>query len=220
MVAILQTKFPNAIYSPKTVVFWFKFHWRVFIRFQLAICQYFAPNNHYLNQRCPSLLMDVCVTRPRWVKWPRQNGCHFADDVFECISVRENAPVFIQIPLKPTSLRPRGSFHGRFFVIQIRWKPHSALIHVVVQWPLWKFCTWHDSCAVVACRKFCSDIKPYNGVTVKPTFHRILITMEKSFVRCSWSNATLPYCTRTEPVYTARPAQNGGHFADNVMCIF
>ena len=72
----------------------------------------------------------------------------------------------------------------------------------------------------VACRKFCSDIKPYNGVTVKPTFHRILITMEKSFVRCSWSNATLPYCTRTEPVYTARPAQNGGHFADNVMCIF
>ena len=34
-----------------------------------------------------------------------------------------------------------------------------------------KYCTWHDSCAVVACAKHCSDMIPYNGVTLKPIFH-------------------------------------------------
>ena len=31
-----------------------------------------------------------------------------------------------------------------------------------------KFCTWHDSCAVMPCAKFCSDITPCDGVTLKP----------------------------------------------------
>ena len=47
-----------------------------------------------------------------------------------------------------------------------------------------KFCTWHDSCAVMACAKFSSDMMPYNGVTLKPIFHQIWIMMEKSFVKC------------------------------------
>ena len=46
-----------------------------------------------------------------------------------------------------------------------------------------KFCTWHDSCAVVACANFFSDIIPSNEVTLKPNFHQIRITMEKS----SWN---------------------------------
>ena len=46
-----------------------------------------------------------------------------------------------------------------------------------------KFCTWHDSCIVVACAKFCSDMIPYNGVTLKPIFHQIWITMGKFFVK-------------------------------------
>ena len=41
-----------------------------------------------------------------------------------------------------------------------------------------KFCTWHDSCAVVASEKFCRNMTPYNGVTLKPIFHRICIMME------------------------------------------
>ena len=40
-----------------------------------------------------------------------------------------------------------------------------------------KFCTWHDSCAVVASEK-CRNMTPYNGVTLKPIFHRICIMME------------------------------------------
>ena len=63
-------------------------------------------------------------------------------------------------------------------VIQIQLKFHYALIQVVMQWSLWNFCTWHDSCAVVVCKKFCTDMIPYNGVTLKPNFHRICITME------------------------------------------
>ena len=33
-----------------------------------------------------------------------------------------------------------------------------------------RFCTWYDSCAVVACAKFCSDMMSYYGVTLKPYF--------------------------------------------------
>ena len=35
----------------------------------------------------------------------------------------------------------------------------------------------------MACAKFCSDIIPYNGVTLKPIFHRIWIMMEKLFMK-------------------------------------
>ena len=46
-----------------------------------------------------------------------------------------------------------------------------------------KFYTWHDSCAVVACADFYSDMTPYNGVTLKLFCHRIWITMEKFFMK-------------------------------------
>ena len=46
-----------------------------------------------------------------------------------------------------------------------------------------EFCTWHDSCPVVPCAKFWSNTIPYNGVTPSPIFHKIWITMEKTFVK-------------------------------------
>ena len=45
------------------------------------------------------------------------------------------------------------------------------------------FCTWHDSKAVVPFVKFRSDVITYSGVTHKPIFHRIWITMEEPFVK-------------------------------------
>ena len=42
-----------------------------------------------------------------------------------------------------------------------------------------KFCTWHDSSAVVACSEFSSDVITCNGVTLKPNVHQIWIMMEK-----------------------------------------
>ena len=46
-----------------------------------------------------------------------------------------------------------------------------------------KFCTWHDSCAVVACAKICCDLMASNGVTARRTFHRIWIAGIKMLVK-------------------------------------
>ena len=42
-----------------------------------------------------------------------------------------------------------------------------------------KSCTWHADCALLAIAKFCSDVMPYNGVTLRLIFHRTWIAMEK-----------------------------------------
>ena len=44
------------------------------------------------------------------------------------------------------------------------------------------FCALYDSCIVMACVKFCSNMIDYNGVIQKPIFHQIWITVEKPFV--------------------------------------
>ena len=47
-----------------------------------------------------------------------------------------------------------------------------------------KLCTWHDSCTVISCAKFCRDFIPYNGVTSKLIFHGIWVNDEKkSFMK-------------------------------------
>ena len=46
-----------------------------------------------------------------------------------------------------------------------------------------KFCTCHDSTAVVTCTKLCSDHCIRIEVTVKQNFHRIWIGMEKPLVK-------------------------------------
>ena len=46
-----------------------------------------------------------------------------------------------------------------------------------------KFGTWHDSWAVVACAKFCSDMITGNWIRAKWNVHRIWIVMEKSLVK-------------------------------------
>ena len=46
-----------------------------------------------------------------------------------------------------------------------------------------KFCACHDSCAVMACAKICSDTVAVNGIAVKWNFHHIWIMMEKALVK-------------------------------------
>ena len=77
----------------------------------------------------------------------------------------------------------RGPFHERFFhrnsnSMAISFSSHPSCSAVIAM----KFCTCHDSCVVVACAKCCCSMIPYNGVTLKPIFHLIWITMEKSYV--------------------------------------
>ena len=42
-----------------------------------------------------------------------------------------------------------------------------------------EFCSWYDSCAVVACAKFCSNMILYNAVTLQQIIHRKLNYDEK-----------------------------------------
>ena len=46
-----------------------------------------------------------------------------------------------------------------------------------------KFCTWHDSCAVVACAKLYCDLMASNRITARRSFHRIWIAGKKSLVK-------------------------------------
>ena len=48
-----------------------------------------------------------------------------------------------------------------------------------------KFCTWHDSCAVVACAKICCDLVASNGIMARLSFHRIWIADKNPLVKRS-----------------------------------
>ena len=47
---------------------------------------------------------------------PRQNGCHFADDMFKCIFLNENVWIPIEISLK---FVPKGSINNNLALFQI-----------------------------------------------------------------------------------------------------
>ena len=64
-------------------------------------------------------------------------------------------------------------------LMQVWWKFHSAIVGFSMKVITVKFCTRHDSCTVVACVKFCSDMVPNYRVTQKPQiFPGIWITAE------------------------------------------
>ena len=81
-------------------------------------------------------------------------------------------------------------FHHNSNSMEISFHSHPSCCPVNAM----KFCTWHDSCAIVACAKFYSNKIPYKGVTLKTILNQIGSTMEKLFVK--WA-----------------PEQNGRHFA-------
>ena len=83
-----------------------------------------------------------------------------------------------------TCLNIRCAFHAQFFLcnsnsMEISFCSHPSCSEVISV----EFCTWQESCAVVASVKFCSCMIPYTSVTLKPIFHQIWITIEKSFVK-------------------------------------
>ena len=53
-------------------------------------------------------------------------------------------------------------------LMQVWWKFYSAIVGFSMKVITVKFCAGHDSCTVVACVKFCSDMVPNYGVTQKP----------------------------------------------------
>ena len=95
-----------------------------------------------------SLLMHICVTQPQWVNTlgPRQNGRHFADDIFKCIFLNENVRILIKISLR---FVPKGPINNIPSLVQIMaWrrpgdKPLSEAMmvnlptHICVTRPEW-----------------------------------------------------------------------------------
>ena len=82
---------------------------------------------------------------------PRQNGCHFADDIFKCIFVNENVWILIKISLK---FIPKGPINNIPALVQIMaWrrpgdKPWSGPImvslsmHIYITRPQWVEQLW------------------------------------------------------------------------------
>ena len=153
---ILDATFSNAFSCMKTVILLFILHWDMLPMVQLTICQHWfrlwlgteQAASHYLNQWWFSLLMHIYIAGPLWVNTlrPKQNGPHFADDIFKCIFLNENAWILIKISLK---FVPKGSINNIPALVQIMaWrrpgvKPLSEpsmvslLTHICVIRPQW-----------------------------------------------------------------------------------
>ena len=75
-------------------------------------------------------------------------------------------------PVSLTVFPSQFKFDGNFF------HSHHDYITVIAT----NFCTWHDSCAVVACAKHCCDLMAINGITARQSFHGIWIAGKRSLV--------------------------------------
>ena len=77
-------------------------------------------------------------------------------------------------------------FHHNSYLMKISFCSHLNCLKVIAI----KFCTWHDSCVVMACAKFCSNMITYEWVTLKPVFRRIWHMIEISWVKWARSSIT------------------------------
>ena len=103
----------------------------------------FIMHNHYHYCWCPaSLQRQVIFNTMR----PRQNGRHFADDIFKCIFLNENIWILIKISLKFVPQRPINNIRALVQIMAWRRpgdKPLSGPMmvrlptHVCVTQPQW-----------------------------------------------------------------------------------
>ena len=81
-------------------------------------------------------------------------------------------------------LGPGPCFTNGFSIaIQMWWKFHFTFHLDSNTVNTTKFCTWHDSCAVVACAIISCDLMACNENTARQSFHRIWIGGQKSLVK-------------------------------------
>ena len=75
-IATISLKIYSYAFScKKSISFWFKFHWKLFLGVQTTTTHHCLgiwlgaklATNHYLNQCWPDSLMRICVTKERWV---------------------------------------------------------------------------------------------------------------------------------------------------------
>ena len=180
----------------------------------VQIIAWHRPGNKPLSEPMMLILLThICITRPQWVKplvnhlmnhidcVPLLLKSNFTMVIKYTRSLTLNSATSHQVISQTTFVyrnyllltvsyslsvyiqRPTYEwfFHCNWNSMEISFCFHPSCSELIVI----RFCKWHDSCAVMACTKFCSIMIPYNGVTLKPIFHPIWITMETSFVK--WS---------------------------------
>ena len=102
--------------------------------------------------------------------------------------------------MNPCDYQPGARFfHRNSNSMQIPFHSHLDSNNVIAT----KFCTWHDSCAVVACAKICCDLM------ARRSFHRIWIAGKKSLVKRAPCLNKIP-CKHTNrlPILGGRPRFN------------
>ena len=102
MTAISQMIYSDASSWMKSLVFWLKFHWSLFLRVYLTITQHWLGiGDKSLSEPMlqPDSLTHICSTKGRWVNAlrPQQNGWNFTDSIFSWIFLNEAYCDWIQI---------------------------------------------------------------------------------------------------------------------------
>ena len=98
---------------------------------------------------------------------------------------------------------PRGVFNGNFSTtIQIEQKFPFVYIKILIVITA-KFCTWHNSYAVEAYAKFCSDLMS-NLINDILIFHRIQIVIKTLLVKWACYHAAFYWIFVSRPVVTHR----------------
>ena len=100
---------------------------------------------------------------------PHTHAAHSFQDLYSCSwpLMTSQGPVSLTV------------FHRNSNSMEISFHSHLDSNTAIVT----KFCTWHDSCAVVSCAKICCDLMVSNGITARRSFHRIRIAGKKSLVK-------------------------------------
>ena len=111
-----------------------------------------SSNEHFVTNRNMSKQKTPCDTQFNTLR-PRQNGRHFADDIFKCISLNENVQISVKISLKFVPMGPIGNIPA--LVQKMAWrrpgdKPLSEPMmvslptHICVTRPRCDF-SWNDA---------------------------------------------------------------------------
>ena len=121
----------------------------------------------------------------------------------QCVNARLVRPLLLcltyQLPVwqrvvSDESVQSSAPFHKRFSYLNSNSTEISIQSHLDSNTAIaTNFCTWHDSCAVVACANICCDLMASNGITARQRFHRIWIAGTKSTVKRG------PGLTRSNP---------------------
>ena len=118
-----------------------------------------TPSDDFLDGRCCGRRLSRYryTIHPINTLRPRQNGRHFADDVFKCIFLNENVWISLKISLK---FVPKGLINNIPSLVQIRaWRRPSdkllsepmmvsLLTHICVTRPQW---VKYAQCLIVSC---------------------------------------------------------------------